>query len=152
MAFINYTKMQPLNADGNQTETNFGIFIKAVRAWLLKFSISVIGITLIEIETLILNDKKAADTMNDYFASITDSLCLRGNSDVAISAEDVSGHTKWVIIKYSKHQSITKIRSSAQKNEKFCKFQAVSLEQMNIKLKDLILQKRSPLEIYLQNF
>ena len=37
-----------------------------------------------------LNNKKVAETMNDSFASITDLLCLKENSEATISTESVS--------------------------------------------------------------
>ena len=76
-------------------------------------------ITLIKNDTLILNDKKVAETMNDYFVSITDSSCLKKNSAVTISTEGISDPIERAIIKYSKHPSIRKIRSSVQKMMNF---------------------------------
>ena len=92
---------------------------------------------LILILTLILNDKKVAETMNDYFVSITDSLCLKENSEVIISIEAVSDPIERAITKNLKNPSIRKIRSSVQKNNGFQKFQAISLEQMNTEIERL---------------
>ena len=75
--------------------------------------------------------------MNDYFVSINDSLCLEENSEVIISTEDVSDPIERAISKYSKHPSIRKIRSSVQENDKFLKFQAISLEQIHTKIERL---------------
>ena len=69
-------------------------------------------ITLIENDTLILNNKKVAETMNDYCVSITDLLCFKENSEITISTEGVSDPIERAIIKYSKHPSIRKIRSA----------------------------------------
>ena len=44
-------------------------------------------ITLIENDTIISNDKEVAETLNDYFVSITDSLGLTENSEVISSTE-----------------------------------------------------------------
>ena len=108
-------------------------------------------VTLIENDTLILNDKKVAETMNDYFVSINDSLCLEENSEVIISTEDVSDPIERAIIKYSKHPSIRKIRSSVQKMIIFLNSKLYPLNRSILKLKDLILQKQRPLGIYMQN-
>ena len=47
-------------------------------------------ITLIENDTIISNDKEVAETLNDHFVSITDSLGLTENSEVILSTEGVS--------------------------------------------------------------
>ena len=93
--------------------------------------------TLIENDTLILNDKKVAETMKDYLLSITDLLCLKENSEITISTEGVSDPIARAIIKYSKRPSIRKIRSSVHKNNEFFKSQATSLEQMNTEIERL---------------
>ena len=90
-------------------------------------------ITLIENDTIISNDKEVAETLNDYFVSITDSLDLTENSEVIPSTEGVSDPIDRAIIKYSNHPSIRKIRSFAQ-NDNFFKFQKVSLEQMHTEI------------------
>ena len=90
-------------------------------------------ITLIENDTIISNDKEVAETLNDYFVSITDSLGLTENSEVISSTEGVSDPIDRAIIKYSNHPSIRKIRSFAQ-NDNFFKFQKVSLEQMHTEI------------------
>ena len=46
-------------------------------------------ITLIENDTIISNDKEVAETLNDFCASITDSLDLTENSEVISSTEGV---------------------------------------------------------------
>ena len=45
---------------------------------------------LIENDTIISNDKEVAETLNDYFVSIADSLGLTENSEVILSTESVS--------------------------------------------------------------
>ena len=90
-----------------------------------------------ENDTLILNDKKVAETIKDYFVSITDLSCLRQNSEITISIEGVSDPIERAIIKYSKHPSTRKIRSSFQENDEFFKLQAISLEQMNTEIERL---------------
>ena len=103
-------------------------------------------ITLIENDTIISNDKEVAETLNNYFVSITDSLGLTENSEVILRTEGVSDLIDRAIIKYSSHPSIKKIRSLAQ-SDNFFKFQKVTLE---LKLGGLILKKQQPLKIYLQ--
>ena len=107
--------------------------------------------TVIEYDTVISNDKKVAEAMNDYILSIIDSLCLKENSEVTISTEGVSNPIEWAFIKYSKGPKITRIRSSVQKMTNFLKFQAVSLEQMNTEIERFDPTKQRPLEIYLRN-
>ena len=88
-------------------------------------------ITLIENDTIISNDKEVAETLNDYFVSITDSLGLKDNSEVVSSTEGVSDPIDRNIIKYFNHPSIRNIRKFAQSNEDSFKFQKVLLEQMH---------------------
>ena len=91
-------------------------------------------ITIIENDTIISNDKEVAETLNDYFVSITDSLGLTDNSEVVSSTEGVSDPIDRAIIKYSNHPSLRNIRKFAQSNEDSFKFQKVSLEQMHTEI------------------
>ena len=91
-------------------------------------------ITLIENDTIISNDKEIAETLNDYFVSITDSLGLMDKSVVVSSTEGVSDPIDRATIKYSNHPSIRNIHSFAQSNEDSFKFQKVSLEQMHTEI------------------
>ena len=86
-------------------------------------------ITLIENDMIVSNDKEVAETLNDYFVSITDSLDLTENSEVILST-DVADPLGRAIIKYSNHPSIRRIRDFAQSDDSF-KFQKVSLELMH---------------------
>ena len=106
-------------------------------------------ISLIENDTIISNDKEVAETLNGYFASITDSLGLTENSKVISSTEGVSDPIDRAIIKYSNHPRIRKIRNFAQNDDSF-KFQKVSLEQMHAEIGDLILKRLQPSKIYMQ--
>ena len=90
-------------------------------------------ITLIENDTIISNDKEVAETLNDYFVSITDSLGLTENYEVISSTEGVSDPIDRAIIKYLNHPSIRKIRNFAQSDDSF-RFQKVSLEQMHTEI------------------
>ena len=88
--------------------------------------------------------------MNGYFVSITDSLCLKKNCEVTINT-GVSDPIERAIIKYSKHPSIRKIRSSVQKHDEFFKFQAISLEQMNTEIERLCPTKATTFRDILAN-
>ena len=91
-------------------------------------------ITLIENGTIITNAKEFAETLNDYFVSITDSLGLKDNSEVVSSKEGVSDPIDRAIIKYSNHPSIRNIHNFAQSNEDPFKLQKVSLEQLHTEI------------------
>ena len=87
-------------------------------------------ITLIENDTIISNDKEVAETMNDYFISITDSLGLTENNEAIICTDAISNPIERALIKYSEHPSIRKISSFAH-NEDFLTFHKVSMEEMH---------------------
>ena len=89
-------------------------------------------ITLIENDMIVSNDKEVAETLNDYFVSITDSLGLTENSEVILST-GVADPLDRAIIKYSNHPSIRRIRDFAQSDDSF-KFQKVSLELMHTEI------------------
>ena len=90
-------------------------------------------IALIENDTIISNDKEVAETRNDYFVSVIDSLGLTENCEVISSTEGVSDPIDRAIIKYLNHPSIRKIRNFAQSDDSF-RFQKVSLEQMHTEI------------------
>ena len=56
-------------------------------------------IPLIENDTIISNDKEVAETRNDYFVSITDSLGLTENCEAISNTEGVSDPIDRAIIK-----------------------------------------------------
>ena len=89
-------------------------------------------ITLIENDMIVSNDKVVAETLNDYFVSITDSLDLTENSEVVLST-GVADPIDRAKIKYSNHPSIRRIRDFAQSDDSF-KFQKVSLELMHTEI------------------
>ena len=64
-------------------------------------------------------DSQCQNLTRHYTTTITDSLCLKENSEVTISTEGVSGPVERVTSKYSKHPSITKTRSSVKKMMNF---------------------------------
>ena len=88
-------------------------FWKTVKPVLSDKGLSNSKITLIENDTIISNDKEVAETLKDYFVSITDSLGLTENSEVMLSTEGVSDPIDRAIIKYCINPSIKKIRSLA---------------------------------------
>ena len=88
-------------------------FWKTVKPVLSDKSRSNSNITLIDNDTIISKDKEVAETMNDYFISITNSLGLTENREVTISTNGLSDPIEKAIMKYSKHPSIRKIRSFA---------------------------------------
>ena len=76
-------------------------------------------ITLIHNNTIISDDKEVAETMNDYFLSITDSFGLTENREVIKSTEGVSGPIDRAMIKYSKQPCTGKVKRFAQINDFF---------------------------------
>ena len=67
-------------------------------------------ITLIEDEKIISNDEEVAETLNNYFVTVTDSLGITENSDIISSTEGASDLIEKARLKYANHPSIRKIR------------------------------------------
>ena len=93
-------------------------------------------ITLIEDEKIISNDEEVAETLNNYFVTVTDSLGITENSDIISSTEGAPDPIEKARLKYSNHPSIRKIRNFVQNADPF-KFQKVSLEQMDNEIRRL---------------
>ena len=97
-------------------------------------------INLIEDEKIISNDKEVAETLNNYFVTVTDSLGITENSEVISSTEGASDPIEKAQLKYSNHPSIKKIHTFVRNAHPF-KFQKVSLEQVNNEIRRLNTKK-----------
>ena len=90
-------------------------------------------ITLIEDERIISKDEEVAETLNDYFVTVTDSLGLIENCETITSTEGVTDPIDQALIKYSNHPSIRKIRSLVQ-NDSLFHFNNVSVQEMETEI------------------
>ena len=84
---------------------------------------------MIEDERIISKDEKVAETLNNYFVTVTESLGLKENSEIITSTEGITDPIDQALIKYSNHPSIKKIRSLVQSDSLF-HFNNVSVEGM----------------------
>ena len=76
-------------------------------------------ITLIEDENIISKEEEVAETLNNYFLTVTDSLGLTENSEIITGTEGVTDPIDQAFIKYSNHPSIRKICSLVQSDGLF---------------------------------
>ena len=86
-------------------------------------------IVLIEDETIISNDNEVAETMNEFFVSVTDSLGIKENSGYE-NATDKAVH------KFSNHPSILKIKNHYQNAGSF-HFQKVTPDAVDKEVRNL---------------
>ena len=66
-------------------------------------------ITLVEDKKSISNDEEVAETLNNCFVALTDSLGITENSDIISSTESATDPIENVWLEYSNHPSIRKI-------------------------------------------
>ena len=88
---------------------------------------------MIEDERIISKDEEVAETLNDYFVTVTDSLGLTENCEIITSTEGVTDPIDQTLIKYSNHPSIRKIRSLVQ-NDSLFHFNNVSVQEMETEI------------------
>ncbi len=86
-------------------------------------------ITLIEDERVITKDEEVAEILNNYFVTVTDSLGINENNEAITSTTDITDPIDQVVLKYSSHPSIIKIRSFVQQDTCF-NFDTISKEEM----------------------
>ena len=91
-----------------------------------------VKITLIEDDRIISKDEEVAETLNNYFVTVTDSLSLT-ESEIITSTEGAMDPIDQALIKYSNHPSIRKIRSLVQ-NDSLFHFDNVSIEEMKTEI------------------
>ena len=91
-----------------------------------------VKITLIEDDRIISKDEEVAETLNNYFVTVTDSLGLTENSEIITSTEGATDPIDQALIKYSNHPSIRKIRSLVQNDSLF--YFDVSIEEMKTEI------------------
>ena len=123
------------NLDISQVTDN-KLFWKTVKPFISDKNKGNSKITLIEDDKIVSKDKEVAETLNNYFVTITDSLGLTENSDVITNTEDLTDPIDKAITKYSNHPSIRNIRNFAH-NENTFHFDKVSVEDMKIEISKL---------------
>ena len=86
-------------------------FWKTVKPFISDKSSSKSRITLIEEGEIVSNESDVAETFNDFFVTITESLGVIENQNIILDSEDISDPIDQIIFKFSRHPSIQKIRS-----------------------------------------
>ena len=76
-------------------------------------------IVLIEDETIISNDVEVAETMNEFFVTVMDSLGINENSNYENATEGITDPIDKAVHKFSNHPSILKIKSHYQNTGSF---------------------------------
>jgi hypothetical protein len=112
-------------------------------------------IVLIEDETIISNDIEVAETMNEFFVTVTDSLGINENSNYENATEGITDPVEKAVRKFSSHPSILKIKSHFQNAGPFF-FQkvnpnAVDKEVWNLNPKKATTHKNIPPKILKSN-
>ena len=71
-------------------------------------------IVLTEGEKIISNDVEVAETMNEFFVTVTDSLGINENSNNENATEGISDPVEKAVQKFANHPSILKIKGHYQ--------------------------------------
>ena len=93
-------------------------------------------IVLIEDETIISNDVEVAETMNEFFITVTDSLGINENSNYESTTGGITDPVDEAVFKISNHPSILKIKDHCQNAGSF-HFQKISLDAVDREVRDL---------------
>ena len=79
------------------------------------------------------NESEVAETFNNFFVTITDSLGIVENEDTILPSEDINDPIDKILLRFSRHPSIQKIRSLNGNIGSFS-FEKVSVENMKNEL------------------
>ena len=111
-------------------------FWKTVKPFFSDKSQSKNKIVLIEDETIISNDLEVAETMNEFFVSVTDSLGTNENSGYENATEGITDPIDKAVHKFSNHPSILKIKDQYQNAGSFY-FQKVTPDAVDKEVRNL---------------
>ena len=93
-------------------------------------------IVLIEDKTIISNDDEVAETMNEFFVSVTNSLGIKENSGYENTTEGITDPIDKAVHKFSNHPSILKIKNHYQNAGSF-HFQKVTPDAVDKEVRNL---------------
>ena len=108
-------------------------FWKTVKPFISDKSSSKSRITSIEEGKIVSNESEVAETFDDFFVTITDSLGIVENEDIILPSEDINDLIDQILFRFSRHPSIQKIRSLNGNIGSFS-FEKVSVENMKNEL------------------
>ena len=91
---------------------------------------------MIEEGKIISSESEVAETFNNFFVTITDSLGIVENEDIILPSEDINDPIDQILFWFSRHPSIQKIRSMKGNIGSFS-FEKVSVENMKNELERL---------------
>ena len=111
-------------------------FWKTVKPFISDKSSSKSRITLVEEGKVVSNESDVAETFNNFFVTITDSLGIIENENIILASEDFSDPIDEIVFKFSRHPSIQKIRSLDVNNGSFS-FEKVSIENIKNGISEL---------------
>ena len=111
-------------------------FWKTVKPFFSDKSQSKNKIVLIEDETIISNDLEVAETMNEFFVSVTDSLGINENSGYENATDGITDPIDKAVHKFSNHPSILKIKDQYQNAGSF-HFQKVTPDAVDKEVRNL---------------
>ena len=93
-------------------------------------------ITLVEDVKVVSNESDVAETLNNFFVTITDSLGIIENENIILASEDFSDPIDQIVLKFSRHPSIQKIHSLDVNNGSFS-FEKISTENIKNGISEL---------------
>ena len=93
-------------------------------------------IVLTEDETIVSNDVEVAETMNEFFVTVTDSLGIDETSNYENTTEGITDPVDKAVYKFSNHPSILKIKDHCQNVGSF-HFQKVTPDAVDREVRDL---------------
>ena len=111
-------------------------FWKTVKPFISDKSSSKSRITLVEEGKVVSNESDVAETFNNFFVTITDSLGIIENENIILASEDFSDPIDEIVFKFSRHPSIQKIRSLDVNNGSFS-FEKVLIENIKNGISEL---------------
>ena len=118
-------------------------FWKTVKPFISDKSSSKSRITLIEEGEIVSNESEVAETFNNYFVTITDSLGIIENENIILASEVISDPIDQIVLKFSRHPSIRRIRSLNENNGCFS-FEKVSIESIKNGISELNPSQATP--------
>ena len=123
--------------------TDNGKFWKRVKPLFFEKVQTSSDITLVENGTLISDDFKVAEIMNDYFVNITETLGISKNAENVPPVIEDAGPVERAIRKYQSHPSILRIRANVNEANDF-DFQKTSVMEVEKQIRKLKPKKASP--------
>ena len=117
-------------------------FWKTVKPYLSNKNISNSKITLVGNDTILTEDKKVANELNDFFSTIVMNLGISRPNDFDPLSENIRDKTIQAIVKYRDHPSIVAIRNKCNRTPYFI-FPNVSAEEITKEIRKLDPSKAS---------